>query len=217
VNTAFNQRFLNGDHYNNNSVTSNLLPLCFGITPGQDRSPVIHHLIEKIAQNNNHISTGVIGTQWLMRGLTEFDHADLATQLATNKDYPGWGYMAVHGATTIWELWNGNTADPAMNSQNHIMLLGDLLTWCFEDLAGIAPAEPGFKTIRMNPVFPRQINYVSASYESPYGVIKSSWRRNGGIVTWDITIPPNTKAILNGKTTVGSGTYHYTLNKTQPI
>jgi len=208
---TFNKRFLETGHYSNNSVTANLLPLCFGITPQNERTAIIRQLVQKIAANDNHISTGVIGTQWLMRGLTEFGHADLATQLATNKDYPSWGYMADQGATTIWELWNGNTADPAMNSQNHIMLLGDLLTWCFEDLAGIAPAEPGFKAIRMNPVFPRQLNYVSASYDCPYGVIKSSWRRNGGIINWDITIPPNAKAILNGKTTVGSGTYHYTL------
>jgi alpha-L-rhamnosidase len=210
VGAAFNKRFLASGYYSNNSVTANLLPLYFGITPGKDRAAVIQHLIKKIGANDDHISTGVIGTQWLMRGLTEFHQADLAEKIATNKDYPGWGYMVKNGATTIWELWNGNTADPAMNSQNHIMLLGDLLTWCFEDLAGIAPAGPGFRTIRMNPVFPKRLDSVNASYDCPYGLIKSSWRRNGDTLSWDITIPPNTKAILNGKITVGSGTYHYT-------
>jgi alpha-L-rhamnosidase len=109
-------------------------------------------------------------------------------------------------------LWNGNSADPAMNSQNHVMLLGDLLTWCFEDLAGIAPAEPGFKTIRMDPVFPQGLDSVNASYNCPYGLIKSAWRREGGLIAWDITIPPNTRAILNGKTTIGSGSYHYKIS-----
>ena len=212
---AFNKRFLGSGHYSNNSVTANLLPLCFGLTPESERAAVIQHLLEKIGANGDHISTGVIGTQWLMRGLTKLGQADLATRIATNNDYPGWGYMAEQGATTIWELWNGNTADPAMNSQNHVMLLGDLLTWCFEDLAGISPAEPGFRTIRMNPVFPQRLNFVKASYESPYGLIKSTWRRDGNTITWDIAIPPNTTAILNGKTNVGSGTYHYTFNTTQ--
>ena len=43
--------------------------------------------------------------------------------------------MIKKGATTIWELWNGDTANPAMNSRNHVMLLGDLLIWFYEDLA----------------------------------------------------------------------------------
>jgi alpha-L-rhamnosidase len=214
---AFNKQFLEAGHYSNNSVTANLLPLCFGITPQNERAAIIQQLVQKIAADDNHISTGVIGTQWLMRGLTEFDHADLAAQLATNKDYPSWGYMAVHGATTIWELWNGNTADPAMNSQNHIMLLGDLLTWCFEDLAGIAPAEPGFKKIRLNPAFPKRLDSVKAAYECPYGMIISQWRRVGDSIIWDFTIPPNTSAILDGKTTVGSGTYHFSLKNDKTI
>ena len=48
-------------------------------------------------------------------------------------------YMAEQGATTIWELWNGDTADPAMNSGNHVMLVGDLGIWLYENLAGIKP------------------------------------------------------------------------------
>ncbi|HEY4108820.1 glycoside hydrolase family 78 protein [Puia sp.] len=214
--TAFNKQFLKPGHYSNNSVTANLLPLTFGITPDQQRAAIVRQLINRIGQDNDHISTGVIGTQWLMRGLTEFDHPDLALQIATNKDYPSWGYMVEHGATTIWELWNGNTADPSMNSQNHIMLLGDLLTWCFEDLAGIAPAEPGFKTVRMHPAFPKNLNFVKASYESPYGLIKSEWRRDGDTITWDVTIPPNTHAIVNN-TRINSGTYHYTLKTDKSI
>ena len=64
-----------------------------------------------------------------MRTLTNGGRADLADGLATNKDYPSWGYMVEHGATTIWELWNGNTAAPDMNSGNHVMLIGDLIIW----------------------------------------------------------------------------------------
>lgn len=214
---AFNKHFLNGNHYANNSVTSNLLPLCFGMTSESDRSAVIQQLLEKIGQNKDHISTGVIGTQWLMRGLTEFHHPELALQIATNADYPSWGYMVKQGATTIWELWNGNTADPAMNSQNHIMLLGDLLTWCFEDLAGIAPAEPGFKKIRLNPVFPKNLDSVKAIYQSPYGTIKSEWRREGGKIIWDITIPPNTTAIIQDGETIGSGTHRITSKSPEVI
>ena len=72
-----------------------------------------------------------------MRGLTEHGREDLAYKIVTNTDYPSWGYMIEKGATTIWELWNGDTAAPDMNSANHVMLLGDLLIWYYENLAGI--------------------------------------------------------------------------------
>ncbi len=39
--------------------------------------------------------------------------------------------MISQDATTIWELWNGNTADPTMNSHNHVMLVGDLVIWFY--------------------------------------------------------------------------------------
>jgi alpha-L-rhamnosidase len=220
VKTAFNRQFLHDGHYSNNTVTANLLPLCFGMVPEQEKAAVTKQLIGKVAETG-HISSGVIGIQWLMHGLTESGRPDLAWQLATAKDYPGWGYMVEQGASTIWELWNGNTADPAMNSQNHVMLLGDLLTWCFRDLAGIAPASPGFKTIRMAPIFPPGLDSLNASYETPYGTVKSRWQRRGSQITWDITIPPNTRAVVRlpsgEENNLGSGEYHFTLQISKTV
>ncbi|HVV06234.1 MAG TPA: alpha-L-rhamnosidase C-terminal domain-containing protein, partial [Puia sp.] len=213
VKRAFNRQFLVKDHYSNSTVTANLLPLYFGMVPEAKRSQVFDHIVRKIEENKDHISTGVIGTQWLMRGLTKYGRPDLAWRIATNKDYPSWGYMVEHGATTIWELWNGNTANPAMNSQNHVMLLGDLIAWCFQDLGGIAPGAPGFKRIRMQPVFPEGLNSVQASYQTPYGEVGSRWIKKNGVLAWDISVPPNAEAevhLPDGKVEViGAGNYHF--------
>lgn len=200
IKTAFNKTFLkNGDHYDNNTVTANLLPLYFGMVPENRITNVSARLKQKLQQDGMHISTGVIGTQWLMRGLTKYGFPDAAFTLATNTTYPSWGYMAEQGATTIWELWNGNTANPQMNSQNHVMLLGDLITWSFESLAGIRtdPETVAYKKIRMQPVFVKGLDAVNASYESPYGLIKSSWKREANIINWEIEIPANTTADMN--------------------
>ena len=147
---------------------------------------------------NGHVSTGVLGIQHLMRGLTEYGRVDLAYKILTNETYPSWGYMVRQGATTIWELWNGDTADPAMNSGNHVMLLGDLIIWLYEDLAGIkcAPEATGFKKIVMEPVFPEGLDEVSASYDSVYGTIESAWSRKNGKFSWTVTVPGNTSAVV---------------------
>ena len=86
----------------------------------------------------------------------------------------------------------------AMNSANHVMLLGDLLIWYYEDLAGIrnAPGSCGFKKILMQPIFPDGLDYVDASYNSVTGLIKSNWKRDGNKLEWKVTIPANSSAVL---------------------
>lgn len=201
IKTAFNAKFFNATThtYSNNTVTANVLPLAIGLVPENAKQQVFDNMVHVIeVTNNGHISTGVIGTQFLMRTLSNFGRADLALQLASNKSYPSWGYMVENGATTIWELWNGNTADPKMNSQNHVMLLGDLLIWYYENIAGIKsnPEMPGFKQIIMKPAFDTKLTYVNASYESVHGVIKSNWKKEKKGMLWNITIPANTSALV---------------------
>ena len=198
---AYNEQFFNTEtaQYGNNTVTANMLSLQLGLVPEGYEQKVFDNIVRKTEVDfGGHVSTGVLGIQHLMRGLTEHGRKDLAYKIVTNEDYPSWGYMINKGATTIWELWNGDTADPAMNSANHVMLLGDLLIWYYEDLAGIKCADgyTGFKKIEMAPIFPDGLNHVDASYKSVYGKIESEWTREGDRLTWRIVIPGNTSAIV---------------------
>jgi alpha-L-rhamnosidase len=201
IKEAYNRKFFNAEtgQYDNNTVTANILSLQLGLVPEGYKEKVFANIVEKTEVDcKGHVSVGVLGIQHLMRGLTEHGNLELAYRIVTNETYPSWGYMINNGATTIWELWNGDTANPAMNSRNHVMLLGDLLIWFYENLAGIKndPSAVGFKKIRMEPVFPEKLNHVDASHESPYGTIKSHWTRNGDKLSWDITIPANTTATV---------------------
>jgi alpha-L-rhamnosidase len=201
IKKAFNAKYLNTttNSYANNTVTANVLPLAFGMVPENLKKKVFQNMAHEVeVTKQGHISTGVIGTQFLMRTLTNFGRGDLAYKLASNKTYPSWGYMVENGATTIWELWNGNTADPTMNSQNHVMLLGDLMIWYYENMAGIKsnPEMPGFKQIIMKPDFNAGLTFVNASYESIHGLIKSNWKKNKRNLDWNITIPANTTALV---------------------
>ena len=201
IKAAFNKKYLNEAtfSYANNTVTANVLPLAFGMVPKGLEAKVFQNMVHEIeVTKQGHISTGVVGTQFLMRTLTEYGRGDLAYKLASNKTYPSWGYMVENGATTIWELWNGNTADPEMNSQNHVMLLGDLLVWYYEHMAGIKsnPELPGFKQIIMKPDFKAGLSYVNASYTSAYGLIKSHWKKSKSNLVWEIIVPANSSALV---------------------
>ena len=201
VREAFDRGLYDADEgcYGNGSQTSQIIALSLGLVPEERRGAVFAYLARHIeTRSDGHLATGLVGGQWLMRTLSDNGRIDLAYRLATNRDYPSWGYMIERGATTIWELWNGDTADPEMSSSNHVMLLGDVITWMFEYLAGIRPdpANPGFKHIVLRPDMPRGLTQARATYDSVYGRIVSDWRIDGDRFAWKVTVPVNTTATV---------------------
>ena len=227
--SAFNRQFLtinmnssrrpghvfypDSTYYGNNTATANLLPLAFGIAPDSLRGEIAKQVVRNIViGNKGHVSSGVIGISWLLRTLTDNGFGDVAYHVATQHTYPSWGYMVEQGATTIWELWNGDKADPRMNSANHVMLLGDLLTWCYQYLAGIRTDTPGYRHIVLQPAFDLQAcSHVNASHTTPYGEIVSRWKKTLQRLHWEVSVPCNTTADLHFPDgtvkKVGSGHY----------
>lgn len=228
---AFNQKFLNvhfgtsqvpghplypdSVYYGNNTATANLLPLAFGLVPDSCRQEVVKNIVTNIMTvGNGHVTCGVIGISWLLRQLSENGYADVAWLLATNSTYPSWGYMAQNGATTIWELWNGDKASAKMNSGNHVMLLGDLLTWCYQYLGGIRQTSAGYQHLILRPSFGiEDCSHADVSWNSPYGWVKSRWTKTLQHLRWDVTVPCNATADVcmpDGTIAhIGSGDYHY--------
>ncbi len=201
VNSAFQVKFFKPIEgiYGNGTQTSSILPLYFQMAPAESRAPVLASLARNITDvTDGHVGTGLVGAQWLMRTLSDNGRSDLAYQIATQKTYPGWGYMVEKGATTIWELWNGDTADPAMNSGNHVMQIGDLAVWMYEYLAGIRsdPEQPGFRHAIVHPYPAGDLTSVKASHQSLYGTLASSWKREAKTFTLEVTVPPNTTATV---------------------
>jgi alpha-L-rhamnosidase len=201
IKMAFNAKYFNAQKnlYDNGSQTSSVIALAFDIAPQDRREALVANLIDSIEHHmRGHVGVGIVGQQWLMQTLTNNGHIDVAYQLAKQTTYPSWGYMLSQNATTIWELWNGNVAGPSMNSGNHLMLLGDLSTWMYEDLAGIRTdvKQPGFKHILVQPQIVGDLEFVRASHDSPYGRIATDWNRAGDHLTLRVTIPPNTTATV---------------------
>ena len=198
VKNAFNEKFLNKDKgfYSNGTQTSSVLPLAFGMVPDEYCEKVFNKLVDNImVKCNGHVGTGIVGIQNLMRTLTDNGRADVAYTLAAQKTYPSWGYMIGRGATTMWELWNGDTAAPNMNSQSHLMLVGDLVIWMYENLAGVKP-DSGYEKITIKPAIVGDLSFVNAKYKSVRGQIASEWKIEGDTLYMNVTIPANSTATV---------------------
>ena len=201
VKEAYNKEFFDPDKacYDNNTLTANLIPVYFDIVPEDRRQDVVENIVNRIENDfDGHLCVGNVGMRYVMEVLTRGGHTDLAYKLCTIDTYPSWGYMIKKGATTVWELWNGDEAGPAMNSGCHAHLIGDLLRWYYEDLGGIknAPGSVAFRHIAMEPCFPEGVDSAKASFNSPYGEIVSHWRRSVNRLQWEVEIPVGSTATL---------------------
>ena len=195
--------------------TSYVLPLVFGILDEPLKGKVVAQLERVVSAPGPgddgktypeySLMTGFIGTPWIAYALSDSGHADLAYKMLLNQAFPSWLYPVTQGATTIWERLNSMTAENgfggnnSMNSFNHYAF-GSVLDWMMERSLGICPdeAEPGFHHFILRPLPDPtgQLNEASGHYDSRYGRIESSWKRGGGRIRYEFTIPANTSATL---------------------
>ena len=197
IKTAFHKKYFDTEtkSYANGTQTANLLPLYLDIIPEEEIGSVFGNLRSDILyKNNTHLTTGIIGTKYLMEVLTKFHSCDLAYELATQTSYPSWGYMIANGATTLWELWQHKTG-PSMNSHNHPMF-GSVGAWFYQALAGITQPEgsSGFQNILIQPQMVRDLRYVAGTIHTPRGMVTSAWTKSDRHISLDVTIPVNAQA-----------------------
>jgi alpha-L-rhamnosidase len=169
------------------------------LVPDELRAAAADKLAAKIEANHGLLGTGFLGTPYLLATLVENGHSDLAYRLMLNTEYPSWGYLVDHGATTMWERWNGDQmrGDPSMNSYNHYAY-GAVAEWIYRYAAGVdaTPLDAGFHTVYLHPVFDRKLGSLDLVFKSPHGEIHSAWKVDDTVAHWTVTIPANASAWL---------------------
>jgi alpha-L-rhamnosidase len=203
VRAAFQREYLRRDgELTVDTQTAYLLALSMDLLPEAARPRALERLVANIESLGSHLSTGFIGISHLNPVLTLGGRADVAYRLLLRDDYPSWLYPVRHGATTIWERWNGWTEeggffDPQMNSFNHYSL-GSIGEWLFRHVAGIDldPGAPGFQRFVLRPFPGGGLTSASASYRTMHGEISSSWTLSGEEFSWNVTVPANTSAVV---------------------
>ena len=180
--------------------TSYVLALNFDLLPENLRESAAKRLVNNIQDYDEHITTGFLGTPYICHVLSRFGRTDIAYDLLMKESYPSWLYPVKHGATTIWERWDGikpdgSFEDPGMNSFNHYAY-GAIGDWMYRVIAGINTDEtlPGFHRIIISPHPGGKLTSAQAELETLYGKVKSAWSIDSGIFTLDIIVPPNATA-----------------------
>ncbi|MBU1821751.1 MAG: glycoside hydrolase family 78 protein [Bacteroidetes bacterium] len=189
-----------GKGFTGHSQTSYANAVYMKVVPEAMQAKAGEYLAELIRQNNGSMTIGFLGSKQLLPALSQAGHSDLAYRLFLSKKFPSWGFEVDKGATTIWERWDsvnekgGFTGNGSMNSFSHYAF-GAVCEWMFEYAAGIQSQAPGFTTLRIRPEIANEgLNYLKATYETPQGLVRSSWKKNGSTLTMDVTVPVNTTA-----------------------
>lgn len=204
IREAFIERYVDADgRVHGDTQTAYVMALRFGLLPESLRSVAAARLVADIEARQDRISTGFVGVSHLLHVLTDAGHTDVAYRLLMQDEFPSWLFSVKHGATTIWERWNGWTPetgphpDISMNSFNHYAL-GSCGRWLFESAAGIAPDPdaPGFARVIIRPRPDAALGAASATYDSIRGTIESHWTLDEDGLRMRVTVPPNVRATV---------------------
>lgn len=210
--------------------TSYALPLAFNIVDGELKTKMAANLKETILHNSKNypaysLLTGFIGTSWLCKALSDNGMSDVAYRMLQQEDFPSWLYPVKNGATSVWERLNSYTikdgfgGNNSMNSFNHYSF-GAVAAWMYNYSLGICrdEANPGYKhfILKPEPDPTGKMTHAEGHYDSMYGRIESSWKREGDKTVYNFTVPANTSATLYLPTAKGlqqkeltAGTYHF--------
>ncbi|BAV05727.1 alpha-L-rhamnosidase [Filimonas lacunae] len=177
--------------------TAYVLALQFNMLPDSMQPKAINHLVTLIKENNYHLSTGFLGTPYLLFALSNNGHTDIAYKLLMQDTYPSWLYPVKMGATTIWEKWDAIKPDSSVQatSYNHYAY-GAVAEWLYRIVAGIDLSAEGYRHIIIRPQPGGGLTWAKAVYQSPYGKIVSQWQRVGKKIKMQVEIPANTQATI---------------------
>ncbi len=208
-----------GGVYDNGRQTAQAFALAFGIAPESERAAVAAKLVAAVEREGCHVDIGLLGSKHVFRALSRIGRTDLAFKMLVNPTKPSPVEWIRKGGTTLWEDWGDGT------SRNHIMF-GDFMAWAYQYLAGIRlPEKEGscaafydvqataFREVEIAPQFIDDLEWVRATVDGPYGTIAVSWRRDGGKIALEATVPPGATATVRlpgmPARRVGSGTHRF--------
>jgi len=200
VRDAFTDRLVSADGtVSGNSQAGYALALGMNLVPQDLRPLLAAKLVAKIKAAGGHLTTGFLGTPWLLQALSGAGQTDAAYDLLMQDTMPSWLYEVASGATTMWERWDslrpdGSFGDVSMNSFNHYAF-GAVGSWMYQNITGLQALEPGYKKSLIAPLVDGSgLTHASGSLQTVYGTLSSAWEQTDDGLSLDIEVPVNTTA-----------------------
>ena len=172
---AFRDNYFDGEKIKSDTETAYAFALAVGFITKEETKK---RLPLAIKEKNNSLTTGFIGSRFILPMLCEIGETALAYELIEKTDFPSLGYMIENGATTVWERWNGYTKengfeDPEMNSFNHYSL-GSCVEWLYTYVLGIK-LSPDTEKIVISPSFYNGLTFAKGQTKVNGKEIFISW------------------------------------------
>ncbi len=205
--------------------TTYALALAWGLLPNEDqRTAAGDRLADLVRAGGFRISTGFVGTPLINDVLADSGDLDVAYRLLMQTGCPSWLYSVTMGATTVWERWDSMLPDGSINpgmmtSFNHYAL-GAVADFLHRVVGGLAPEEPGYRTLRIAPRPGGGLTHASARHHTPFGPAEVTWSLETGSLEVRATVPVGTEAVVDlpGRETtrVGHGEHRWSVPVGRP-
>ncbi|WP_459190755.1 family 78 glycoside hydrolase catalytic domain [Halosimplex sp. J119] len=196
---AFVDRFFDAEasEFGPGTQSSFSVPLFLGLVPEEEVEAVAENLAEKVRSDGGKLRTGFLGTRPLIHTLADHGYADLAYEVVSQPEQPGWVYMARNGATTMWERWNSDeSVGSGMNSLNHSPFT-HVSEFLYEVLAGIRIGDrPVTEHVEIAPALVDDLDWAEGRVETPNGPLESAWERTDEGYDLSVTVPWNGTATV---------------------
>lgn len=160
------------------------LPLYWGIVP-EDKIKDVVEVFRKTLIEKQSFASGEIGLPYIIQTASRYGMNDLICSFITKPEHPSYYAFVKDGLTTLGEYWEENP-----RSHCHDMM-GHIIEWYYNGIAGIKPLSPGFKEILIKPYLPKSMNYMKCRYESVNGPIEVILTRDNGKVKIETDIAEN--------------------------
>ena len=215
VRAAWQAEYLDGEgRLTPDTQADHVRALAFDLIPTELRPAVAERLVELIRKADTHLGTGFLATPYLLPVLADTGHLDVAYELLLQDSEPSWLVMVDRGATTVWERWNGVSAEGVPHESLNHYSKGAVISFLHRYTAGIELVEPAYRRFLVRPRPGGGLTHAEAAHESPYGRIESAWRIDGDRFELRVVVPAGTEAevvLPDGTTyTAAPGEHTYT-------
>ncbi|KAI9148112.1 Alpha-L-rhamnosidase [Paramyrothecium foliicola] len=214
----FQKAWITDGEMANRTQTAYAMGIEFGIFTEDQLDSAAETLRAIVSENDYLVGTGFAGTPTLGPALQRIEAVEDFYKMLLQTKVPSWLYQVVMNGTTTWERWdsllpNGTVNPGEMTSFNHYAF-GAVSDWIHRTIGGLAPAEPGWKKIAVEPIPGGGITRADTRYVSGYGEVRAKWWVESGEFYLNLWVPPNTKAVVklpraDKSVEVGSGFHEY--------